>query len=353
MAGLFVTVAKAVSETLGLSFSPGSGVPQGGSPSVVVVGSCNTDLVAYVPRFPGAGETIDGHKFEQGFGGKGANQAVMSAKLGAATAMVACVGDDSLGQEHLNNFTSLGMNTDHVSIAKDTATGVAPIFVHSETGENLIVVVAGANNKLTPADVNKAKDMITNAKVVMCQNEIRMESTITALKIASKSPTISVYNPAPAPEDGVLPAEAYSLPDVFCCNETEAELMTGTKQPHGHEHEAAAINAWAESACDNLIASGCKTVVLTLGSRGACIKGKMSPAIAFVSVDKVKAIDTSGAGDSFLGSLGYYLAHTNLDVKEAVRRACALAAISVTSKGTQKSYPSRAEVGQSHAWLLQ
>jgi len=182
----------------------------------------------------------------------------------------------------------------------------------------------------------------------MCQNEILMESTIAALKIASKSPTISVYNPAPAPEDGVLPAEAYSLPDIFCCNETEAELMTGTKQPD----DAASINTWAEAACDALMARGCKTVVLTLGSKGSCIKGKMSPAIAFVSVDKVKAVDTSGAGDSFLGSLGYYLAHTNLDIKEAVRRACALAAISVTSKGTQKSYPSRDQVSKSHAWLL-
>ena len=111
---------------------------------------------------------------------------------------------------------------------------------------------------------------------------------------------------------------------------------------------------WAESACDALLAVGCKTVILTLGSKGSCIKGKMSPQMAMVAIpgDPVKAIDTSGAGDSFLGSLAYYLSSTNLDTKEAVRRACGLAAISVTRKGTQKSYPTNEEVGRTHPQLL-
>eukprot|EP00041_Stephanoeca_diplocostata_P024372 m.616180 g.616180 ORF g.616180 m.616180 type:complete len:234 (+) comp22513_c1_seq2:153-854(+) len=177
---------------------------------VVVVGSANTDLISYVPRRPVGGETITGTAFETGFGGKGSNQCVMAAKLGSRTAMVAKLGDDSFGRDTLENYKTNGVNTDSVFITSEAATGVAPIAVDA-TGENSIIVVPGANNLLSVADVESVRDAITAARVVVCQHEIPLESTLAALQIAKDAGNVvSIFNPAPAQPP--LPDAAFTLP---------------------------------------------------------------------------------------------------------------------------------------------
>ncbi|XP_078068386.1 ribokinase isoform X6 [Mustelus asterias] len=185
---------------------------------VVVVGSCMTDLVSYTPRLPKAGETIHGHKFLIGFGGKGANQCIQAARLGAKSAMVGKVGKDSFGDNYIENFKSNGVSTDYVGQTDEASTGVAPITVNDE-GQNAIVIVAGANLLLNSEDLEQASKVIGCAKVVVCQLEIRPAVTLTALKIAHKAGVKTIFNPAPAIAD--LDPEFYKETDVFCCNETE------------------------------------------------------------------------------------------------------------------------------------
>jgi len=312
--------------------------PASTGPELVVVGSCNMDQIAYIPRFPGAGETIHGSKYLQGFGGKGANQCVMAGKLGVKAAMVGKVGNDSIGAETFKNFASLNINTDHLTTTTEAASGVAPIFVHESSGENLIVVVGGANNLLTVGDVQAASSMIKGAKVVMCQNEIRMDSTLETLRIAAQSAgTTAIFNPAPAPEDGQLPAEIYSLTDIFVVNETEAELMTGVKVSQDDLE-------WVPTCCNVLLERGVKTALITLGSRGAVAMGAGVEGVQHETVDKVKSVDTAGAGDSFLGALGFYLATSKLSLSQAIKRAGKIAGYSVQKNGTQSSYPLRKEL---------
>ncbi|XP_048452489.1 ribokinase isoform X5 [Rhincodon typus] len=185
---------------------------------VVVVGSCMTDLVSFTPRLPKAGETIHGHKFFIGFGGKGANQCIQAARLGAKAAMVSKVGKDSFGDNYIENFKSNGVSTEYVGQTDEASTGVAPITVNDE-GQNAIIIVAGANLLLNSEDLEKASEVIRCAKVVVCQLEIRAAVTLEALKIAHKSGVKTIFNPAPAVAD--LDPEFYKESDVFCCNETE------------------------------------------------------------------------------------------------------------------------------------
>jgi len=328
-------LGKIIGAVLG---SEPAAAPVSAGPELVVVGSCNMDQIAYIPRFPGAGETIHGSKYLQGFGGKGANQCVMAGKLGVKAAMVGKVGNDSIGAETFKNFASLNINTDHLTTTSEAASGVAPIFVHEASGENLIVVVGGANNLLTVGDVQAAESLIQGAKVVMCQNEIMMESTLETLRIASKSNrTTAIFNPAPAPEDGKLPAEIYSLTDIFVVNETEAELMTGVQVSQQNLD-------WVPKACNVLLERGVKTVLITLGSRGAVAMGAGVVGVQHETVAKVKTVDTAGAGDSFLGALGFYMATSKLSLSQAIKRAGTIAGYSVQRNGTQSSYPLRKDL---------
>lgn len=302
------------------------------SPAVVVVGSANTDLVAYVPRLPMPGETLNGTTFETGFGGKGANQCVSAAKLGASTAMVCKLGEDSFGTDHVKNFKELGVHTEHVTTTDKAATGVAPIMV-DEKGENSIVVVLGANDLLSEEDVENARGFIENAKVLLCQHEIKMETTLAALRIAKEANVTSIYNPAPAIPSQMVP-ESFSLPSIFCANETEAQLFTGVEITDEKS---------AESACHELVKKGAQSVLLTLGSKGSMLLH--DGVIKIVPVEKVDVVDTSGAGDCFLGALAYFLSeHSQLTWLEAISRANKVASFSVQGKGTQKSYKNKDEL---------
>ncbi|XP_071835069.1 ribokinase-like [Apostichopus japonicus] len=295
---------------------------------VLVVGSCNTDLISYVPRLPKPGETIHGHKFSVGFGGKGANQCVMAARLGAKVAMVAKVGEDSFGKDTIQNFAENNIKTEFVGITNAAATGVAPIAVNTE-GQNSIIVVGGANELLTSDDVDAAFGKIKSVKVVVCQLEVKPATTLSALKTAKKHRCISIFNPAPAVSD--LSPEFYKYTDIFCPNETETELLTGLPVTNVDEAKKAALV---------LLERGCQKVIITLGKDGAVLVTTETKTPEHIPVDPVTPVDTTGAGDSFVGSLAFYLAKfPHLTLTELIRRSNNIAAVSVQSNGTQLSYP--------------
>jgi ribokinase len=293
------------------------------TPRVCVVGAANVDLVSYVPRLPRVGETLHGSRFEIGDGGKGANQAVMAAKLGADVALVAKLGDDLFGQPMLERLRAHGVDTTHVSVTSDAPSGVAPIAVDEE-GRNTIVIVTGANDLLGPADVERARPAIAKAAVVVCQLEIPVETTLAALRVARGEGVRTILNPAPARPD--LSQEAYGLSDVFCPNETEAADLAGRPLRELEEIVAAAREF-------RQLGSG--AVVVTLGERGCVVvDDEATPIPAPV----VRAVDTTGAGDAFVGTLACMLA-VGGDLHDAAGVATKIASLSVQRPGTQSSFP--------------
>nr|CAD7411420.1 unnamed protein product [Timema poppensis] len=298
---------------------------------IVVVGSCNIDLSVYSHRLPLPGETLHGTKFVMGFGGKGANQCVAAAKLGAATTMVTKLGDDVFGRDYLETLRKNGVNTDYVRISKTSATGMAQITV-ADNGENQIVIAAGANHELSPSDVDAAADAIHAADVLIFQFETPIETTIHTLKL--KGNGVSIVNAAPAIENP--DPQLMKLCDVFCVNETEAGMIV---------RDNVQTVECASRAVGKLLDMGCNKVILTLGHQGAVFATQEDRTPVHVHSPKMKAVDTTGAGDMFIGALGYYLAyHKLLPLKEVVRRSCEVAAISVLRLGTQSSFPSREEL---------
>ena len=206
-------------------------------PNICVVGACNLDLISYVPRLPSMGETLHGNRFHMGFGGKGANQAVMAAKLGGEVTMVSKLGQDVFGENTLKNFKSWGVNTQHVHFTDQAFSGVAPIAVDTE-GHNSIIVVTGANDLLTAEEVEAARPAIAASSILVCQLEIPLDINLTALRIARKEGVKTIFNPAPARSE--IPQEFYQLSDIFCPNETETELLTGMSVQSIVEAESAA-----------------------------------------------------------------------------------------------------------------
>jgi ribokinase len=297
-------------------------------PHVCVVGSTNIDLTFRAARLPKPGETLAGHAFHLGHGGKGANQAVMAARLGARVTMVGKVGRDVFGEGALRNYREQGIDTTHVLIDTERPTGVASIVV-DDAAHNCIIVVPGANLGLTPQDVRAAATAIEGADVLLCQLEVPIETVTEALRIAKAAGVLTVLNPAPAVP---LPDELLRLAGLCVPNENEIELLTG--QSAASLEEAAAA-AW------ELLKRGPGTVVVTLGERGAMIAD--AERAEHVPAPRVEAVDSSGAGDAFIGALGMFLAE-GVPLREAVQRANAVAALSVTRLGTQASFPARAEV---------
>lgn len=301
-------------------------------PKICVVGASNVDLISYAPRLPKLGETIHGSTFRMGFGGKGANQAVMAAKLGATVTMITRLGDDIFGRDYLDNYHALNFDTTYVFSTPDVATGVAPIWVDEPSGNNAIIVVPGANALLSIADIERARPAIVEADVVVCQWECTLETSLAALHMGRDADTMTIFNPAPA--QATLPDEAYALCDVFCPNESETEILTG---------QSVATIAEAESAAKQLLGKGAKNIILTLGERGSLLVNHQET--LHIPTTSVKAVDTTGAGDSFVGSLAYFLA-AGSPLQSAVARANQVAAVSVQKPGTQASFPTRAELAE-------
>jgi len=297
--------------------------------NICVVGSVNLDLNSYTDRLPAAGETIRARHFTTGHGGKGANQAVMAARLGGAVALVARVGHDLFGRDALDHFCAEGISTTHVALTEGAPTGTAAITVDA-AGRNTIVVSAGANGLLSVADVETARAAIEAARVLVCQQEVPSAANLEAMRIAERAGVTVVYNPAPA-GDG-MPLEAYPLAGILCPNEHEAALLTGV--PVRTPDEARAAGA-------ELLTRGARTVVVTLGAQG-CLVVTRERAEA-IPAPRVEAVDTTGAGDAFIGSLAFFLAHGE-DVFSSARRATQVAAISVQRPGAQTSFPRLAEL---------
>jgi len=297
------------------------------APKICVVGAANLDLISYVPRLPRMGETLHGSRFHMGFGGKGANQAVMAAKLGARVTMITKLGRDIFGENTLKNFQSWGIDTRHVLFTEQAFSGVAPIAVDPD-GHNAIIIVTGANDLLSEQEIEAARPAIASAQILVCQLEIPLNITMAAMRIAREEKVPTIFNPAPARPE--LDAELYRLSDIFCPNESETELLTG-KPVRSLEEATAAARV--------LLERGAGKVILTLGENGSLlVTGKES---LHVPAIPVKALDSTGAGDAYVGSLAYFLA-AGKPIAEAMRRANHIAAISVQSSGTQSSFP-RAE----------
>lgn len=295
--------------------------------TICVVGSSNIDLISRVPRLPRLGETLIGHSFHMGYGGKGANQAVMAARLGARVTMVTRVGRDVFGEGTLKNYSDQGIDTRHVGFDEERSSGVAPIFV-DEHAENFIVIIPGANMGLTPGDARAARGAILGADVLCCQLEIPIETTLEAFRIARSGGVRTILNPAPAMP---LPDELLSLTDICIPNEVEIQQLTGVN---------AATLPEAEEAARELLRRGPAAVVLTLGDRGALVID--AEGAHHVPAVKVEAVDPTGAGDAFVGSLAVFIAE-GFDLREATGRAVALASLSVTRIGTQISFPVRSQ----------
>ena len=297
-------------------------------PRIGVVGSSNVDLVTYVDRMPVWGETIAAPRFEMSHGGKGANQAVAAAKLGAAVVMVSKVGDDMLGDGVLQNFERTGVDARHVERVAGQSTGTATILV-DRSGDNCILIVKGANGDLTPEDVERAGDDLKTCDLILTQLEVPLETVYATLAFGKRHGVKTALNPAPAIRD--LDIERAREASFLMPNETELAILTGL--PVESEAEVAA-------AAHSLVAQGVEAIIVTLGARGSLLAtAKGARRIAPV---KVEAIDTTGAGDAFIGSFARYLA-AGLSLDAALAEATRYAANSVTRRGAQKSYATEAE----------
>jgi ribokinase len=297
------------------------------APRIAVVGSANTDLITFSDTFPRPGETIFGQNFDLGFGGKGANQAIAARLCGAEVVMVARVGSDLFGEATINNFESFGVDTTHVKIVPGVPTGVAPIFV-DPSGQNRIIVVKGANDRLLPADVDAAEPQLRGVDTIILQFEIPLETIYHTVRFARANKIRCIVNPAPA-----LPADLAQLAaaDYFIPNETEAELIGG--------HAVRTVED-AVTCAKALLHKGFRKVVLTLGARGSLLAD--ASGAVHVPPYAVTAVDSTGAGDAFIGSLAVFLAEGAAE-KEAVARANLYAALSTTRVGTQKSFLKRVD----------
>jgi ribokinase len=294
------------------------------APAICVVGSINLDMNAYVDRFPKVGETMHGQRFTTGYGGKGANQAVMAARMGGAVTFVGSVGDDIFGRDMLANMAAEGISTEYITTSAGLSSGVAVITI-SEQGDNTIIVVAGANGRVDATAVSAAWDAIAASRVLVCQLEIPLDGTRLALRKARAAGVLTIFNPAPAGSD--LPDELFELSDICCPNETEAEILTGIRVKTVED---------AEAAAQRLLARGAQNVIITLGARGSLLVNQAGA--QHIETEVVQPVDTVGAGDAFVGSLAYFLAGGKA-LPDAIRRANQIASISVQYAGAQSSYP--------------
>ena len=302
--------------------------PNERKPRIAVIGSNMVDLVTYVDRMPARGETMEAPSFEMGHGGKGANQAVAAAKLGADVLMVTKVGDDMFADNTILNLQKFGVNTTHVGRVAGKSSGVAPIMVEP-SGENSILIIKGANNDLMPADVERAAADLKTCDLILLQLEVPLETVYAALAFGKAHGVKTLLNPAPAAAD--LDRSKVGDASFFVPNETELAILTG--MPVETEAQIA-------DAAHSLISLGVGTVIVTMGARGALLATlTQTERIAPITV---KAVDTTGAGDAFVGSFARYFA-AGETLQSALALAVRYAADSVTRRGTQKAYAAEAE----------
>jgi ribokinase len=301
---------------------------EGRNPRIVVVGSINMDLTVRTSRLPLPGETIVGGRYVTSPGGKGANQAVAAARLGAEVSLLGCVGEDLFGKELLEGLREAGVDTSRVATHPDSPTGIALITVDAN-GRNMIVVAPGANSELMPRDIKDAHRQIAEADVLVVQLEIPMRTVAAAVAAANVQRVPVILNPAPACE---LPADLLKRVEIITPNETEAAILSGGAPPDKDS---------AEDIAQLLRRQGPRNVVMTLGEQGALV---CTPSgTTRIPAYSVQAVDTTAAGDAFTAALAVAMAEGR-PLDEAARFASAVAAISVTRPGAQPSMPTVAEV---------
>ncbi len=296
------------------------------SPKITVVGSNMVDLITYVKRMPREGETIEAPRFEMGFGGKGANQAVAAALLGADVCMVTKVGDDLFGPNTKKNFERHGIDTTWVETVPGVSSGVAPIFV-DPSSHNSILIIKGANAHLMPKDVDRAKERILQSDIVIMQLEIALETVYHTIELCAANGIPVILNPAPA--DPSLDVARIRGVALFAPNETELQTLSGVQTRTLED---------VKTAARSLVKKGLSKVLVTLGDKGCLLLGaeteKLVPAM------RVKSVDTTGAGDAFIGCFAVYWGG-NGDIARAMEMANKYAALSTTKPGTQKSFIDR------------
>uniref|UniRef100_UPI0032167559 ribokinase n=1 Tax=uncultured Draconibacterium sp. TaxID=1573823 RepID=UPI0032167559 len=297
-------------------------------PKIVVVGSSNTDMVVKVPRIPVPGETIIGDGFMTVPGGKGANQAVAAARAGAEVTFITCVAEDSFGKQAILNYKEEGINTSFIKTVNEGHSGIALITVAND-GENSIAVAPGANSALFPEDIIKYEEAFDGAQVILTQLEIPMETVLKVAEIAEAKKIPLILNPAPAVS---VPEELIGKLTLITPNESESAILTGREEFTGNDMQ--------DMACE-LYDMGAKTVLITLGAKGVCLKD--ADTLEMIEGYPVKALDTTAAGDVFNGALAVALAD-GMSVKKALGFAQRAAAISVTRMGAQPSAPTREEI---------
>lgn len=291
---------------------------------VIVVGSSNTDLVFETPKFPAEGETVIGGDFEVISGGKGANQAVAAARAGADVLFLTKVGDDEFGSNAIAVYTKEGINTSFIEKQKGVASGTAMIMVNQNSGENAIIVAPGANNHLNEQNIDQITDQITATTIVLCQLEVSLNAVDYLLTQAKHKKALTILNPAPFKE---ISLELLKKVDIITPNETETLGLTGIELVDKQSIERAAFS---------LLQMVNKAVIITLGDKGVYFisheqKGK------FMSTSKVKAVDTTAAGDVFNGYFAAALQENELET--AIELGMKSATLSVTRKGAQPSIP--------------
>lgn len=301
-------------------------------PQIVVVGSINMDLVARVAQLPRPGETVSGLELTYVPGGKGANQAVAAARLGARVSMIGRVGDDPFGKTLLAGLQAERISTGHIAVVPNCSSGVAWIGV-ADDGMNAITVVSGANGRLNPADVLAVDSLIAAADAVLLQLEIPLETAAAASRLARRHCVRVILDSAPAPA-APLPEELMRVA-VLTPNQSEAEALTGIVV-----HNTAA----AKEAARKLQDAGAKTVVIKLGEQGAVWLDEAGQA-GHVAARKIDAVDTTAAGDAFTAALAVALAEGRT-LPESVAWACAAGTLATLTCGAQPSMPTRDMVEQ-------
>ena len=286
------------------------------SSKICVIGSSNIDQIAYTKNIPADGETLFGDSFQMGFGGKGANQAVMAGLLGADVYMITCLGDDVYKEMTINNYEANNVNTDHIQLVKG-ASGVAPIWVDA-TGQNRIIVIPGANNEIDAQKAISSIEEIGDISVLVGQCEIPMEVNHKVFQYAKSNSVTTIFNPAPAKK---LEREFLEHISWLIPNENEFELISGM-EPNDDNF----LKFNEEIPCN---------LIVTLGEKGAVLVDENKT--HYFDAPSVNAIDTTGAGDSFIGTFAYELSESN-SPESSVKKAVEKASQSVTRKGTQSSY---------------
>lgn len=296
---------------------------------LAVIGSNMVDLTAYIHHMPAPGETLEAPDFSISCGGKGANQAVAAALCGAEVTMVSKVGSDLFADNTIENLKTFGIDTRYVTKASDASSGIASIFV-DESGQNRILIVKGANDLLAPTDIDAAETELKACAMIILQLEVPLATVYHAIDFGRTHGVPVLLNPAPATK--ALDITKVCACDFFVPNETELSILTGLPMETLED---------VEEAAKSLLVRGLKNIIVTLGGRGALWMTQKEK--QYIAPYKVTAVDTTGAGDAFIGCFASEYAKGG-DVLAAMKKASAFAALSVTHKGTQLSYPTQEEL---------